>query len=103
MDINAAMTSATVAMINSIGLSATYTSDSGIPASITVLFDNDYQGIDLASGQIMSSGPAAYCKSSDVPNATQGDEMTINGVLYTVIGIEPDGTGLTILRLKEAE
>jgi hypothetical protein len=102
MDINAAMTTATASMINSIGLSATYTPVSGSPASITVLFDNDYKAIDLASGVVASLGPVAFCKSADLTGTVKGGSLVVSSVTYTITNIEPDGTGMTLLRLKKA-
>jgi hypothetical protein len=79
-------------------------SDTMISGSTTIYgeYVNDYQSINLESGTVASSGPAFTCAASAVPEDILDDTVTISGVSYTVTGIEPDGTGLTILRLKEA-
>lgn len=101
MDINTAMTTATAQMINSIGLTATYTPLSGAPKSITVLFDNDYKAIDLTSGVVASLGPVAFCKTADLTGTVKGGALAVGAVTYTITNVEPDGTGGTMLRLKK--
>jgi hypothetical protein len=97
-DINAAMTTATASMINAIGKTVTV---GGV--SITAIFDNDYQSINLDSGEIGSTGPALHCKTSDVSTAKHGTAAVVDSVNYTVNGPpEPDGTGLTVLKLRKA-
>lgn len=102
MDINAAMTTATASMIDAMGMSATYTPQGGDATEITVLFDNEYQEIDLVSGAVSSASPAAHCKSSDVSNAKKGDALMVSDVDYTVTAVKPDGTGLTTLILRKS-
>ena len=102
-DINAAMTTGTKQMINTLGKTATYTPANGSPKNITILFDNEYTGMDMDAGTVASTGPAAYCKSEDVSSAQKGDSMTVDSVSYTVNEPpQPDGTGMTILILKKA-
>ena len=101
-DINAAMTTGTAQMINTMGKSATYTPTNGSPKKITILFDNEYTGMDLVAGTVSTTGPAAYCKSADVDGVQKGDSMTVDSVSYTVQDDQPDGTGMVILILKKA-
>lgn len=63
-----------------------------------VIFDNGYQS--ALGGMVESIGPQCIAKSADVSTVTQGVSITINGVAYTVAGVEPDGTGTTMLRLR---
>lgn len=68
-------------------------------ATFYVHFDRSY--IDALGTP--SSSPAATCKSADVATAEQDvSVLTVGGVDYQVKGIEPDGLGVTILRLSEA-
>ena len=68
--------------------------------SITVIFDNAYEAVEM-NGVIMEArGPQAQCKTTDVPNAAHGDTLLINTVTYTVHEVQPDGTGFTTLMLK---
>lgn len=69
--------------------------------SVTVngIFDNDYL---TAMGVTAGTGPVLFCAAADVTSAGQGDAVTVNATSYTITGIEPDGTGMVLLRLQEA-
>jgi len=79
-----------------------FMADFGVPATIggapvTVIFDNEY----LAALDVESSNPVALAASADVSAVVQGDAAVISAVNYTVAGIQPDGTGMTILELEK--
>lgn len=44
--------------------------------------------------------PVFDCATSDVSDASHGAKLTIDAVIYTVRGVQPDGTGLTRLVLE---
>jgi hypothetical protein len=51
---------------------------------------------------IEGTAPAAICKTSDLPvGLAKGDSLVIGAVSYEVCGIEPDYTGVTVLRLEK--
>lgn len=104
MDINAAMTTATASMINSIGGASpvAYTPALGATLYITALFENEYQEINLVSGMVSSAAPALHCKTTDVSGAKKGDTVVVNSVTYSVTEVKPDGTGMTTLVLRKA-
>lgn len=66
-------------------------------ASVTGLFDKAY---GEAFGMIAGNDPVFRCPSS--VGMARSDTLVIAGVTYTVIGIEPDGTGLDLCRLEAA-
>lgn len=68
--------------------------------TVRVIFDNAYQ----AALGFEASGPAVVGASVDLDAAVNGAPVTIaGGGSYTVSGPpEPDGTGITVLRLQEA-
>lgn len=70
--------------------------DGGLP--IDVHFDDSY--IDALG--VGTSGPAATCKTSDVAAAALDSTLTIGGTAYKVRSIEPDGAGVTVLRLHRS-
>lgn len=70
-------------------------------ATINVIFDDEFEGVNLQTGNVESSAPQAYCKSTDVSNAVHGDTLTIGEVIYKIIGIQADGTGISILILSK--
>jgi len=62
-------------------------------------FDDEYYGEDMAS-----SRPVFQCESAQLPSLTQGTSTVtrvIDGVVYTIVGIEPDGYGQTVLKLHK--
>lgn len=73
-----------------------------VPASLSagptiyVHFDNAY--VDALG--VASASPAATCKSTDVAGAAQGSALTVDGTAYVVQSVEPDGAGITVLRLS---
>ncbi|MBZ0106142.1 MAG: hypothetical protein K8H84_10980 [Sulfuricella denitrificans] len=46
--------------------------------------------------------PVFICPASAVPNIAEGDAVIIAATTYKVAGVEPDGTGMTLLRLEAA-
>lgn len=66
-------------------------------APVRGIFDNAY---GESFGLVASSSPVFRLPSS-IAVAT-GQTLVIAATTYTVAGIEPDGTGLTLLRLEKA-
>jgi hypothetical protein len=65
--------------------------------AITGIFDNAFR---LVNG-VESYGPQILCASTDVSTAVQGSTVEIGGTTYFVSGIQPDGTGMTLLILSK--
>ncbi|PTR17498.1 hypothetical protein C8R31_101662 [Nitrosospira sp. Nsp2] len=66
-------------------------------APLAGIFDNAY-----FEGQgIQGSQPVFTCPTADVASARHGDLLVRAGVTYKVVGVEPDGTGITLLRLEK--
>lgn len=80
---------------------AAFSHAGGQASIIKVIFDNDFKAVNLATGEVESTGPQAVCKTSDVSNAVHGDTLTVGCISYYIIGIQPDGTGITILFLSK--
>ena len=79
---------------------AAFFTDFSVPATrngsaVTGLFDKAY---GEAFGMIAGNDPVFRCLSS--VGMARGDVLVIGGVTYTVIGIEPDGTGIDVCRLE---
>lgn len=70
----------------------------GAPLPITVIFDRAY--VAALSSLVESTGPCCLAMDDDLAGVTHGTSMTIKSVAYKVAGIEPDGTGLSILHLR---
>lgn len=89
------------ALLADFGENATYTPDGGSPASIMVIFDKPYVGVDT-NGEVVveSTRPTATCKTSDVSDADHAATLAISGTTYNVVNVQPDGDGLTVLELQ---
>ena len=73
----------------------------GTTASIHALLRKEYLE-EEAGGEVgvESSAPFALVRTSDVPNVVQGDTIAISGTTFTIWAVEPDGEGMTDLRLS---
>ncbi len=65
---------------------------------IDALFDN---GFMLGTMGIEGADAVITCKSADVSSVAHGTAVVVNAITYRVCGIEPDGDGLTLLRLEK--
>lgn len=68
-------------------------------ATVPVIFDN---AASDPFGIVAGTQPTALAASADVSAVAVGNTVTINAVAYTVAEIQPDGTGMTRLRLSES-
>lgn len=65
-------------------------------ADVQVIFDAVYQD----PFNVESCGPVATILTAAVPSVAHGQSLVIGSTTYKVRGIEPDGTGITLLRLE---
>lgn len=77
---------------NDIGVNAVYAGN-----TIRALFQNGFLVID----GVETTAVMAECLDEDIPGVNHGSVITINGITYTVIGIQPTGQGATKLILSE--
>lgn len=68
------------------------------PVPVNGIFDKAY--VDPL-GVVEGAAPVFTCAAASVPAVKHGDALTIDGTTYTVRGVEPDGTGVVLLRLEE--
>lgn len=55
-----------------------------------------------AFGFVDTNGPTFMYPTANWPAVTRGAAITVNAQAYTVIGIENDGTGVTMVSLQRA-
>lgn len=67
---------------------------------VNAQFDNVYVEVGLDGVTVESVGPVLLCRTIDVSAVVQGDAAVVNSVNYTVAEVQPDGTGMTLLRLR---
>jgi len=73
------------------GVDAVFDADS----DVKVIFDREY--VDVLD--IASRYPVALGKESDF-SAALGKTLEVDSVTYTIVNVEPDGTGMIMLRLR---
>lgn len=71
--------------------------------SVTIqgIFDNEFLVAVEGEVGVETTSPQAQFKTTDVSSAVHGDIMTIDSVDYNIIGIQPDGTGMTLILLSQ--
>ena len=69
-------------------------------ATIPVILDQAYMGIDQGDIAVDAKDVQVLVQDASVPVVRQGHLLTIGAVVYKISGVEPDGTGLTVLRLE---
>jgi len=74
------------------------TDDFAVAATIGEATVNGIFTDDSTDGSELT-GPIFECASADVATVSQGDTITISATGYTVAGIRPDGTGVTVIIL----
>lgn len=63
------------------------------------IFDEPYA--EPLSGMVEGSSPTFVCRSADIPSVAHEQTLVIGARSFKVVGVEPDGTGVTLLRLRE--
>jgi hypothetical protein len=66
-------------------------------ATVQAIFDNEYQ---TALG-VVSRTPGVKVQDSQIPGVANAQTLTIRGQLYKIVGVEPDGRGVTRLQLEK--
>ena len=80
---------------------ATYTPLGGSPVNLNGIFDNESRETDAGGNvTIVMPEPRFHIRTSDAPNAEEGDALTVRGVDYTIRISHEDGTGTTMLVLE---
>ncbi|MCX5513424.1 hypothetical protein C3941_23835 [Kaistia algarum] len=85
------------------GTVATYRLAAGGSADIAVMRDLPF-AMAFSDPGMATGSPSVTLRSADLPaGAAEEDEIDVEGVTYAVRVIEPDGTGMTRLRLEEID
>jgi hypothetical protein len=89
--------------LNSVALAAfgrdvTYLPSAGDPVTIRAVVETAKEPEDTAPGVYV----VLFLRLADLPQRPQrGDEVSTDGVLYTVFDLEADGNGGIVLRLRQ--
>lgn len=68
--------------------------------TISAIFENEYEAAQLADGVVQASTPNLRARTSDIPSVTTRSIVEMGEQVYAVLTVEPDGTGMTLLRLE---
>jgi fibronectin type 3 domain-containing protein len=79
---------------------ATYTRYGHAPATIKGWFDDESADNKGTRGEVQNSEPQFTCATADVEYAGTRDTLVVSGITYYVTAVQPDGTGLTVLKLS---
>jgi len=83
-------------------LSAAEFASDGLLNSVAVrgIFDNAYETFDVSSG-VSASGPVYLLPVASVPPVVVGLLLVIGAETWRVVEAQPDGTGMSLLRLRK--
>ena len=70
-------------------------------STFTGIFVDEYEAQTLYDMDIDSSSPLLTCRTADVSNLSRTNTLTIGGVSYKVISVQPDNTGVTVVALSK--
>ncbi|WP_026618337.1 hypothetical protein M728_000381 [Ensifer sp. WSM1721] len=92
------------------GALAVWTSASGAKPAVSCIFDDTFIALSAGDLDLAQEGGRVQItlRSSDVPgDAAHEDAIEITGDVlgtktFTVLEFQPDGTGMTVVRLQEA-
>jgi hypothetical protein len=88
-------------MLADFGESVTFMPKIGSEATITAIFDNQYEAVD-AGGSVDFAvvSPRLTVRTSDIPKAEDGDTFLVRNIWYTARILMDDGTGITEIALE---
>jgi hypothetical protein len=67
--------------------------------TVNGIFDAAYE--EPLGNAVEGAAPIFQCAAADLLSVAHGDTFLINAKTYKVRGVEPDGTGVMLLRLEE--
>jgi len=65
------------------------------------ILDNGYIGVSVSDLEVEERGPRLTCRTSDVIALRKDAALEVGSETYRLLRAEPDGTGMTVLILKE--
>jgi len=71
---------------------------------VALIFDSEYSEAQLGLiAGIEGARMVAFVDASSMATVARGQTLTMGGLIYTIRGIQPDGTGMIVLVLEEDE
>jgi len=93
---------ASIMNVNEFATSASYSRRGALGTStISGIFDNETMPVDAGGGvSVHQEQPRFTCRTADIPNISEDDQIIVSAVNYTVRAWIHDGTGVTVLQLE---
>lgn len=82
------------------GEDVVYTRPAAAAVTIQAIFDEPWQLAVQGDQEFDGVQPQIMVNDSDVPALDYGDTFQIRDVTFAAVGIEPDGTGQTVVKLQ---
>lgn len=79
-----------------------FTLESEEKFNVRGVFDNPFNLIQLGEAEIESTESRLTCVESDIAPVQVGNTVLIRNKVYDVVCIEPDGTGMAVVKLAES-
>lgn len=92
--------------VSDFGDAAVYSAAAGGSGSLAGIFDDPSLSAEINDVSTIGARPTFCCRAAELPNgaeADSGDLLTVRGATYQVFSIEPDGQGMALLRLSQAD
>lgn len=64
------------------------------------IYDETYFDPDAGETVVDTTQPRITCKLSDLAGITRKTPLTVKGKTYTVVKVQPDGTGMAVVLLS---
>lgn len=68
-------------------------------AAVSGILDEEYT--EPLGNVVEGKTPIFQCRAADVPSVAHGQTLVVGARTFKVRGVEPDGTGVVVLRLEE--
>lgn len=83
------------------GVPFTYTPKVGASVPGVGIFDNDFYAATGGEVTVASTQPQLMYETAKIqPAPVYGEAIAVNGQEFTIVGVRPDGTGVTTLMLE---
>lgn len=88
--------------INDFGICAEIRKSGRMRKTIKGIFDEQYTEVDVGGTVgFQDVSPRLLCKTSDLCDAQDADSVKIDGSVYFIRVMQPDGTGMTEIQLEK--
>ena len=67
-------------------------------SAVIGILDKEYRVV----GDIESNYPVFECRSTDATGVVHGSTLVVGAESFVIVGVEDDGTGMTVLVLRNA-